>query len=35
MVAVTFDDKKTSVEKIAERLSEGGYAVSGNPQWVK
>ena len=34
-VTVTFDNKKTSVDKIIERLSKGGYPVSGNPRWVK
>ena len=34
-VTVTFDNKKTSVEKIIEKLSKGGYPVSGKPQWVK
>jgi copper chaperone CopZ len=35
MVTVTYDEKKTSVDKIIERLSKGGYPVSGDPQWVK
>ena len=34
-VTITFYDKKTSVEKIIERLSKEGYPVSGDPQWVK
>jgi len=34
-VTITFDDKKISVERIIERLSKGGYPVSGEPQWVK
>ena len=34
-VTVTFDDKKTSVDKIIERLSKGGYPVSGEPHWVE
>ena len=34
-VTVKFDDKKTSVEKIIEKLSKGGYPISGEPQWVK
>ena len=34
-VTITFDDTKTSVDKITERLSRGGYPVSGDPQWVK
>jgi len=33
-VTITFDDTKTSVEKIIERLSKGGYPISGEPQWV-
>ncbi|NVM26304.1 MAG: cation transporter [Desulfobacterales bacterium] len=32
---VTFDGEKTSVEKIIERLSEGGYPVSGGHRWVR
>jgi len=35
MVTVTYDEKKTSVDKIIEQLSGGGYPVSGEPQWVK
>jgi len=35
MVTVTFDDTKTSIDKIIERLSRGGYPVSGDPQRVK
>jgi hypothetical protein len=35
MVTVTFDDTKTSVDKIIERLLKGGYPVSGDPQWVE
>jgi copper chaperone CopZ len=34
-VTVTFDDKKTNVEKIVEQLSKGGYPVLGDPKWVK
>jgi len=34
-VTITFDDTKTSVDRITERLSRGGYPVSGDPQWVK
>jgi len=34
-VTVTFDDKKTSVEKIIEKLSKAGYPVSGEPHWVR
>jgi len=34
MVTVTFDDTKTSVDKIIERLSKGGYPISGEPQRV-
>ncbi|MBW1672378.1 MAG: hypothetical protein JRF06_00765 [Deltaproteobacteria bacterium] len=34
-VIITFDDTKTSVEKIIEKLSRGGYPVSGDPRWVK
>ena len=34
-ITITFDDKKTSVDKIMERLSRGGYPVSGEPKWVK
>jgi len=34
-VTITFDDKKTSIDNIIERLSKGGYPVSGDPQWVK
>jgi len=34
-VTVTFDNKKTSVDKIIEKLTKGGYPVSGEPQWVK
>ena len=32
---IIFDDKKTSIDKIIEKLSRGGYPVSGDPQWVK
>jgi len=34
-IIITFDDIKTSVEKIIEKLSKGGYPISGEPQWVK
>ena len=34
-VTITFDDAKTSVDKIIEQLSRGGYPISGEPQWVK
>jgi len=34
MVTVTFDDTKTSIDKIIEILSKGGYPISGEPQWV-
>lgn len=34
-VTVTFHDKKTSVEKIIEKLSKAGYPVSGEPHWVR
>jgi len=33
-VTVTFDHERTSVYKIIEKLTEGGYPVSGEPQWV-
>ena len=35
MVIISFDDTKTSVDKITERLSKGGYPVSRDPQWIK
>jgi len=35
MVIITFDDTKTSIDKIIEKLSKGGYPVAGGPQWVK
>jgi len=31
-VTATFDDTKVSLEEIVERLSSGGYPVSGKPQ---
>ena len=31
-VTVTFDNKKTSVDKIIEKLTKGGYPVSGKPR---
>jgi len=34
-VTATFDDEKTSADKIIEDLSKGGYPVSGKPQYVK
>jgi copper chaperone CopZ len=33
-VTVTFDNKKTSVHEMIEKLTEGGYPVSGEPHWV-
>jgi copper chaperone CopZ len=32
---VTFDDTKTDVEQIVENLEEGGYPVTGEPQFVE
>jgi len=32
---VTFDPEKTTIQEIMEALSEGGYPVSGQPNWVK
>ena len=32
MVIVTFDDRKTTVNEIMAKLSEGGFPVSGEPQ---
>jgi len=32
---ITFDDTKTSLEKIKEKLADDGYPVIGQPKWIK
>jgi hypothetical protein len=32
VVIITFDDKKTGIDKITEELSKEGYPVFGDPQ---
>ena len=34
-VEVRFDAKKVSVEEIVDKLTEGGYPVSGEPQMLE
>jgi hypothetical protein len=32
---VTFDDTKTTIEKIMETLMKGGYPLQGRPEFLK
>jgi len=34
-VEVSFDAKKVGIEGIVEKLTEGGYPVSGEPQMIE
>ena len=35
IVAITFDDQKTSVDQITKYLSKRGCPVSGKPRWLE
>ena len=34
MVAMTFDDTKTSIDEIMDELARCGHSISGEPQWL-
>jgi len=33
-VTITFDDTKTSIDKIMDELAQHGYSISGEPRWL-
>lgn len=33
-VTITFDDMKTSIDKIMDELAQYGYSISGEPRWL-
>jgi len=35
LVTVSFDEAKIGIGEIVQKLKQGGYPVSGEPQWVR
>lgn len=35
VINITFDDEKTSPEKIVRELSRGGISIKGKPEYIK